>query len=136
MLRAACENYRCLHIKKQAFIQIFDFWARWYWILLALFRLSDNELFLFFMFQSHLFILQLVHRPSVKSVLQGLLRKRLLPAEHCITKSEDQLLVVCVQLQSLFVVFSFLLTYNVLTSYYYIGIFRVWRNSKLAMFHS
>lgn len=35
---------------------------------------------------SHLFVLQLVHRPSVKSVLQGLLRKRLLPAEHCITK--------------------------------------------------
>lgn len=38
--------------------------------------------------QSHLFVLQLVHRPSVKSVLQGLLRKRLLPAEHCIAKSE------------------------------------------------
>ncbi|KAJ7417799.1 Zinc finger MIZ domain-containing protein 2 [Willisornis vidua] len=28
----------------------------------------------------------LVHRPSVRSVLQGLLKKRLLPAEHCITK--------------------------------------------------
>ena len=26
------------------------------------------------------------HRPSVRSVLQGLLRKRLLPLEHCITK--------------------------------------------------
>ncbi|RXN08943.1 zinc finger MIZ domain-containing 1 isoform X5 [Labeo rohita] len=35
---------------------------------------------------SHLFVLQLVHRPSVRSVLQGLLRKRLLTAEHCITK--------------------------------------------------
>jgi len=35
---------------------------------------------------SHLFVLQLVHRPSVRSVLQGLLRKRLLPLEHCITK--------------------------------------------------
>ncbi|XP_077999794.1 zinc finger MIZ domain-containing protein 1-like isoform X2 [Glandiceps talaboti] len=35
---------------------------------------------------SHLFVLQLVHRPTVRSVLQGLLRKRLLPAEHCITK--------------------------------------------------
>ena len=35
---------------------------------------------------SHLFVLQLVHRPSVRSVLQGLLRKRLLPAEHCIPK--------------------------------------------------
>lgn len=33
-------------------------------------------------------MLQLVHRPSVRSVLQGLLKKRLLPAEHCITKSE------------------------------------------------
>jgi len=40
------------------------------------------------MLQSHLFVLQLVHRPSVKSVLQGLLRKRLLPAEHCIAKSK------------------------------------------------
>lgn len=38
------------------------------------------------MFQSHLFVLQLVHRPSVRSVLQGLLRKRLLTADHCIAK--------------------------------------------------
>lgn len=38
--------------------------------------------------QSHLFVLQLVHRPSVRSVLQGLMKKRLLPAEHCMTKSE------------------------------------------------
>ncbi|KAL7391309.1 hypothetical protein ABVT39_007500 [Epinephelus coioides] len=35
---------------------------------------------------SHLFVLQLVHRPSVRSVLQGLMKKRLLPAEHCVTK--------------------------------------------------
>ncbi|XP_054427267.1 zinc finger MIZ domain-containing protein 2 isoform X1 [Pteronotus mesoamericanus] len=35
---------------------------------------------------SHLFVLQLVHRPAVRSVLQGLLRKRLLPAEHCVAK--------------------------------------------------
>lgn len=35
---------------------------------------------------SHLFVLQLVHRPSVRSVLQGLMKKRLLPAEHCISK--------------------------------------------------
>ncbi|XP_073095295.1 zinc finger MIZ domain-containing protein 2 isoform X3 [Manis javanica] len=35
---------------------------------------------------SHLFVLQLVHRPAVRSVLQGLLKKRLLPAEHCVTK--------------------------------------------------
>ncbi|KAJ8286385.1 hypothetical protein GJAV_G00038690 [Gymnothorax javanicus] len=35
---------------------------------------------------SHLFMLQLVHRPSVRSVLQGLMKKRLLPAEHCVTK--------------------------------------------------
>ncbi|ESN89878.1 hypothetical protein HELRODRAFT_194780 [Helobdella robusta] len=38
---------------------------------------------------SHLFVLQLVHRPSMKSVLQGLLRKRMLPADHCITKKEQ-----------------------------------------------
>ena len=31
-------------------------------------------------------MLQIVHRPSVRSVLQGLLRKRLLPAEQCISK--------------------------------------------------
>ena len=37
--------------------------------------------------QSHLFLVQLVHRPSIRSVLQGLLHKRLLPAEHCILKS-------------------------------------------------
>ncbi|UYV62859.1 ZMIZ1 [Cordylochernes scorpioides] len=35
---------------------------------------------------SHLFLLQLVHRPTVRSVLQGLLRKRLLPADHCVSK--------------------------------------------------
>lgn len=35
---------------------------------------------------SHLFLLHIVHRPSVKSVLQGLLRKRLLKAEACIDK--------------------------------------------------
>ena len=45
-----------------------------------------------FFFQSHLFVLQLVHRPSVSSVLQSLLRKRLLPVEHCITKSKPSLL--------------------------------------------
>lgn len=38
--------------------------------------------------QSHLFVLQLVHRPSVRSVLQGLMKKRLLPADHCVTKSK------------------------------------------------
>ncbi len=48
-------------------------------------NLTNTMLF----FQSHLFVLQLVHRPSVRSVLQGLLRKRLLPAEHCITKSKS-----------------------------------------------
>lgn len=44
-----------------------------------------------FLPQSHLFVLQLVHRPSVRSVLQGLLKKRLLPAEHCITKGSCQM---------------------------------------------
>ena len=43
----------------------------------------------FRLLQSHLFVLHMVHRPSVRSVLQGLLRKRLLPAEHCITKSKS-----------------------------------------------
>lgn len=37
-------------------------------------------------FQSHLFVLQLVHRPTLKSVLQGILRKRLLPMDHCVAK--------------------------------------------------
>lgn len=41
---------------------------------------------LIFTTQSHLFVLQVVHRPSVRSVLQGLYRKRLLPADLCITK--------------------------------------------------
>lgn len=40
----------------------------------------------YYFIQSHLFVLQLVHRPSVRSVLQGLLRKRLLAAENCINK--------------------------------------------------
>ena len=35
---------------------------------------------------SHLFLLQLVHRPTVQSVIRGLLRRRLLPAEACIDK--------------------------------------------------
>lgn len=35
---------------------------------------------------SHLFLLQLVHRPTVQSVIRGLLRRRLLPAEACIAK--------------------------------------------------
>lgn len=36
--------------------------------------------------QSHLFVLQMVHRPSVQSILQGMLRKNLLPAEHGVAK--------------------------------------------------
>ena len=35
---------------------------------------------------SHLFLLQLVHRPTIRSVVQGLLRKRLLPSDACIGK--------------------------------------------------
>ena len=42
--------------------------------------------FLYISLQSHLFVLQLVHRPSVRSVLQNLLKKLLLPADHCISK--------------------------------------------------
>ena len=36
-------------------------------------------------------MLQLVHRPTVRSVVQGLLRKRLLPLEHCVTKIKRSL---------------------------------------------
>jgi hypothetical protein len=36
--------------------------------------------------QSHLFVLQLVHRPSVRHVLHTLLRRNLLPAEHAVAK--------------------------------------------------
>ncbi|KAG5679122.1 hypothetical protein PVAND_008714 [Polypedilum vanderplanki] len=35
---------------------------------------------------SHLFVLQLVHRPSVRHVLHTLLRRNLLPAEHAVAK--------------------------------------------------
>uniref|UniRef100_A0A336MBF7 CSON008919 protein n=1 Tax=Culicoides sonorensis TaxID=179676 RepID=A0A336MBF7_CULSO len=35
---------------------------------------------------SHLFVLQLVHRPSVRHVLHTLLRRNLLPAEHSVAK--------------------------------------------------
>lgn len=35
---------------------------------------------------SHLFVLQMVHRPTVRHVLQSLLRRNLLPAEHSIAK--------------------------------------------------
>lgn len=35
---------------------------------------------------SHLFVLQLVHRPTVRHSLQGLLRRNLLAAEHCVSK--------------------------------------------------
>ncbi|XP_076327906.1 zinc finger MIZ domain-containing protein 1-like isoform X2 [Tachypleus tridentatus] len=35
---------------------------------------------------SHLFLLQLVHQPTLRSVVQGLLRKRLLPAELCVLR--------------------------------------------------
>ena len=38
--------------------------------------------------QSHQFVLRLVHRPSVKSVLQRLLQKRQLPEEVCKNKSK------------------------------------------------
>ena len=37
---------------------------------------------------SHLFALQLVHRPTVRSVLQGLLRRRLLPLDHGVAKAK------------------------------------------------
>lgn len=36
--------------------------------------------------QSHLFVLQLVHRPTIRHVLQSLLRRNLIPVEHCVAK--------------------------------------------------
>ena len=49
--------------------------------------LSLNVFYLvFFFIQSHLFVLQLVHRPSVRHVLHTLLRRNLLPAEHAVAK--------------------------------------------------
>ena len=50
--------------------------------------ITDNDVVCF---QWHLFVLQLVDRPSERSVIQGLLHQRLLellPAEHGITKSK------------------------------------------------
>ena len=49
-------------------------------------KISSSHYIIQFFFQSHLFVLQLVHRPTVKSVLQGLLKKRLVPMEHCVAK--------------------------------------------------
>lgn len=43
-------------------------------------------IFFFFLLQSHLFVLQMVHRPSVHSIMQGMLRKNLLPAESGVAK--------------------------------------------------
>lgn len=37
---------------------------------------------------SHLFTVQLVHRPTVRSIVQGLLRKRLLPLERGVVKAK------------------------------------------------
>lgn len=39
-----------------------------------------------FFFQSHLFLLQLVHRPTVRQVLETTHTKNLLPVEHCVAK--------------------------------------------------
>ncbi|XP_037042987.1 zinc finger MIZ domain-containing protein 1 isoform X2 [Bradysia coprophila] len=35
---------------------------------------------------SHLFVLQLVHRPTIRHVLQSLLRRHLVPVDHCVAK--------------------------------------------------
>lgn len=36
--------------------------------------------------QSHLFVLQLVHRPTIRHVLQSLLRRSLVPVDLCVAK--------------------------------------------------
>ena len=63
---------------------------------------------LYLLVQSHLFVLQLVHRPSVSSVLQGLQKKRLLPSDRCIVKSmyydtKHILCILCVIVYSIFI---------------------------------
>lgn len=45
-----------------------------------------NIEFSLFVFQSHLFVLQLVHRPTIRHVLQSLLKRNLVPVEHCVAK--------------------------------------------------
>lgn len=50
---------------------------------------SNQKSLIFFVFQSeqsHLFVLQLVHRPTIRHVLQSLLRRHLVPADHCVAK--------------------------------------------------
>lgn len=42
--------------------------------------------FRFVQFQSHLFVLQLVHRPTIRHVLQSLLRRSLVPVDLCVAK--------------------------------------------------
>lgn len=36
--------------------------------------------------QSHLFVLQLVHRPTIRHVLQSLLNRNLVPVDLCVAK--------------------------------------------------
>lgn len=40
----------------------------------------------FYQLQSHLFVLQLVHRPTIRHVLQSLLRRNLVPVDLCVAK--------------------------------------------------
>jgi zinc finger MIZ domain-containing protein len=47
---------------------------------------QQPSLISFLHLQSHLFVLQLVHRPSVRHVLHTLLRRNLLPADHAVAK--------------------------------------------------
>jgi len=70
------------YIKYLFFIFFYFFFNFFIFFFFSLYVKRCEEHFL----QSHLFVLQLVHRPSVRSVLHGLLRKRLLTAEHCVTK--------------------------------------------------
>lgn len=45
-----------------------------------------DTFFYSFQLQSHLFVLQLVHRPTIRHVLQSLLRRNLVPVDHCVAK--------------------------------------------------
>lgn len=49
-------------------------------------QIKNLKFFIQFYLQSHLFVLQLVHRPTIRHVLQSLLRRNLVPVEHCVAK--------------------------------------------------
>lgn len=49
-------------------------------------KIAENLIMYYIIFQSHLFVLQLVHRPTIRHVIQSLLRRHLVPLEVCANK--------------------------------------------------